>query len=152
MKNIIWGSAAFACLLATVMLRAADVPDAARRTIKQANDAWVPALKQQDAAAIAEAYADDGVFVTATGQVATGRAAIENLMKDRFAAGRVLSASLEQDGIRKEGALIYEWGHATSDVRTPTGKVVRGTGRYLTVWKADAGGRWQIIRNLSLVD
>lgn len=151
MKNTIWSSAIVACLLATV-LRASDVPDDARRTIKAANDAWLPALKQQNAVAIAEPYADDGMFVSATGQVATGRAAIAELMKARFAAGRVLSGSLEQDGIRQEGSLIYEWGHAETEVQTPGGQLVKRTGRYLTVWKANTAGRWQIIRNMSLVD
>jgi uncharacterized protein (TIGR02246 family) len=149
-KNIIWRSLIGVCLLATV-LGASDVPDDARRTIKAANDAWLPALKQENAVAIAEPYADDGVFVSATGQVATGRAAIQDLMKARFAAGRVMSGSLEQDGIRKEGSLIYEWGHAETEVQTPDGKLVKGAGRYLTVWKANTAGRWQIIRNLSLV-
>jgi uncharacterized protein (TIGR02246 family) len=132
--------------------RAADVPGDARQTIAAANDAWLPAMKQQDAAAIVEPYADKGVFVTATGQIATGRDGIGRLMRERFAAGRVVDGMLQQDGIRMEGSLIYEWGHADIEIDRPGGGRAKSSGRYLTVWKRSGTGKWEIIRNLSLAD
>ena len=52
------------------------VPADARAAIAAANAAWVPAMQRQDVAAIVEPYADDGVFVTPTGESVKGRAAI----------------------------------------------------------------------------
>jgi ketosteroid isomerase-like protein len=57
---------------------------------------------------------------------------------------------LVQDGITRAGALLYEWGHAELEIARPGGEPAHVTGRYLTVWRQDAGGRWRIIRNLSL--
>ena len=127
------------------------VPASARATIDSVNAAWLPALRRKDDAAIAAAYADDGVLVAATGETVRGRAAIEQTMRE--AAGRmgnVLGGRLVQDGITRAGALIYEWGHAELEIARPGAGPTRFTGRYLTVWRQDADGRWRIIRNLSL--
>lgn len=131
--------------------RAASVPPEARKTIEEANQSWLGAMRRQDAAAIAEPYADDAVFVTASGVTATGRTAIAQLMRDRFAQpSKVVGGRLIQDGIVRQGSSIYEWGHATLDLAAPDGTASRSVGRYLTVWQQKPGGRWEIIRNLSL--
>ncbi len=128
------------------------VPADARATIAAANAAWVPAMQRQDTAAIVEPYADDAVFVTATGESVQGRAAIARLMRDRFAkTGRLVAGTIAEDGLVKVGDLIYEWGHAEMRLAPPGGGAdVRAAGRYLTVWRRDADGIWRISRNLSL--
>jgi uncharacterized protein (TIGR02246 family) len=128
------------------------IPDGARADIARANDDWLPAMRRQDAQAIAEPYADDAVFVAATGESVNGRAAIAQLMRDRFSrSGRVVGGTLKQDGLIAVGSMIYEWGHADLEVAGAAGtQTSRSTGRYLTVWKPDASGHWRIIRNLSL--
>ena len=127
------------------------IPTDARATIEAANADWIPALKRHDADAIAAAYADDGVFVTATGDVFRGRAAVAQLMHDRFATmGAVVSGSLVQDGVSRQGSLIYEWGHADLELARAGAAPQHSRGRYLTVWQQGPAGRWQIIRNLSL--
>ncbi len=130
----------------------AGVPADARTTIAAANAAWLPAMKARDANAIAAPYADDGIFVAATGTVATGRDAIARLMRERFATGTVLSGELVQDGLTRQGTMIYEWGHATWTVAAGGKPPTQARGRYLTVWRRSAAGRWQIARNLSLPD
>jgi len=131
---------------------AAPVPDDARAAIARANAEWLPAMQHQDTKAIVEPYADDAVFVDAAGTSVKGRPAIEQLMRDRFArTGRVLNATLQQDNLVVAGSMIYEWGHAEIEVSGAGGAApARSIGRYLTVWKRDASGRWRIIRNLSL--
>lgn len=131
---------------------AGAVPADARAAIARANNDWLPAMKRQDARAIAEVYADDGVFVLPSGDSVKGRAAIEQLMRDRFSrTGPVVGGTLTQDNLVAAGSMIYEWGHAEIAMRgrgdMPASRV---SARYLTVWQRDASGRWRIIRNLSL--
>jgi uncharacterized protein (TIGR02246 family) len=127
-----------------------SIPPAARREIEAANKEWLPAMEARDAAAIAKPYADDGVFVAANGAVAKGRPAIEQLMRQRFESmGKVVRGVLVQDGLTRQGTLIYEWGHGTLEIAAADG-ATRSTGRYLTVWQASSDGHWRIVRNLSL--
>ncbi len=129
----------------------AEVPADARATIAAANAAWVAALKAQDALAVAAPYADDGIFVTATGAIVKGRTGVAQLMRDRFAqTGRVVNGEIVQDGVTRQGSLIYEWGHATLELGPAGAPPVRSGGRYLTVWRKSGAGHWEIIRNLSL--
>jgi len=76
-------------LIATAL--GATVPQAAKRTIADANSAWLEAMKRQDAIGVAAPYADDAVFVTPTGETLHGRAAIETFHRERFQkSGRVV--------------------------------------------------------------
>lgn len=128
------------------------IPADARAQIARANSDWLPAVQRQDVKAIVEPYADEAVFVTATGESVKGRDAIEQLMRDRFArGGRVAGGTLRQDDLVATGTMIYEWGHADLEIGGAPGQPPAHTvGRYLTVWQRDASGRWRIIRNLSL--
>lgn len=127
------------------------IPSDARTAIAAANADWIPALEKHDAAAIAAPYAQDGIFVTATGEVYKGRGAVAQLMRDRFAQmGTVVNGSLVQDGLTRQGDLIYEWGHADLELAHEGAAPQHSRGRYLTVWQQAADGRWQIVRNLSL--
>lgn len=123
----------------------------ARPTIEAANADWVPAMKRKDAKAIARFYADDGVLIGPNGQATQGRDAVEKFYAQRLeGSARFLSGSLVQDGVvLVPGPMIYEWGHAEMEVERD-GKVVRGAGNYLTVWKRNASGTWQISRNLAM--
>jgi len=129
----------------------AGVPREARQAIDRANADWLDAMKREDAAAIAEPYDDAGVFVTATGESVVGRPAIALLMRQRFAKeGRLLDGKIAQDGVTPVGSQVYEWGHVDLRLQRTGASPTRVKGRYLTVWSPDAGGRWKILRNLSL--
>lgn len=134
------------------LVATATIPQDALQTINAANKAWLPAMERQDAAAVAEPYAEDGVFVAATGETAHGRNAIEQLMRDRFAkSGRVVGGTLVQDGTAAAGSMIYEWGHADLELAREGQAPAHVRGRYLTVWQR-ISGKWRIVRNLSLPD
>lgn len=128
-----------------------SIPSAARATIAKTNAGWLEAMKRQDAAAIAAIYGDTAVFVTADGQSLRGQKTIEAFERGRFEKnGRVIDGTIEDDGLTRAGPYVYEWGHATLRVTATSGKTTSVTGRFLTVWAADANGQWRIIRNLSL--
>jgi uncharacterized protein (TIGR02246 family) len=127
------------------------IPTAARKTIAATNAAWLEAMKRQDATTIAAIYGDEAVFITATGEAVHGRAAIEQLERERFGkTGRVVDGTIEDDGLARTGELVYEWGHVTLRFVATDGTSSVVNGRFLTVWAPDSKGRWRIIRNLSL--
>ncbi len=136
--------------LATTAVAAPDDLTAARPAIDKANADWLPAMKARDAERLAEAYAEDGVFVLANGQEVVGHAAIVELYRKRVAAlAQVLDGGIHHDGMT-QGAdgLIYEWGHGGATTVDQAGKRSVSNGPFLTVWKKGADGAWRIVRNL----
>jgi ketosteroid isomerase-like protein len=68
----------------------------------------------------------------------------------RMADGPVLvGGGLIDDGIAPAAGDAYEWGHGDLTFRKVDGQTVTSPGRFLTVWRRSADGRWRIIRNLT---
>lgn len=122
----------------------------ARDAIDTANSGWLPEMERGDAAAVAAAYADDGVLLTSKGAAVRGRAAIAARYKEELAQlGRVVGGGLVQEGVAVSGGMIYEWGHGWLAFQKD-GKRQVSSGPYFTVWRRSPGGNWQILRNLVL--
>lgn len=123
----------------------------ARNAIEAANAGWLPAMEHGDAAAVAAAYAKDGVLVLANGTAIHGRSAIAARYRAEIAQlGRVVGGRLVQEGVTVSGGLIYEWGHGWLTFQQKDGKRRTSAGPYLTVWHRGRDGTWRIIRNLVL--
>ncbi|HEV2442591.1 MAG TPA: SgcJ/EcaC family oxidoreductase [Steroidobacteraceae bacterium] len=124
----------------------------ARQAIESANAGWLPAMERGDAAAVAAAYAEDGVLITGKGAAIRGRAAIAARYRAELASiGQITGGGLVQEGVTVSGRLIYEWGHGWLTTRQKDGKLRTGSGHsYLTVWRREPDGTWAIIRNLAL--
>ena len=125
----------------------------ARPEIDAANAAWLPGLRHHDAAAIAAAYADSGLFIAGDGTVTRGRAAVTRMYASRFPRMRPIRAGgVVQDGLTVLGPTrLAEWGHAWVDLEPErgAGPRVRRGGTYLTIWEREADGHWRIARNLA---
>jgi uncharacterized protein (TIGR02246 family) len=130
----------------------AAVLRSARPEIEAANAAWLPGLKAHDAASIAAAYADSGIFVAANGAVVRGREAVAHMYEGRFGRmGEIRAGGIVQDGIAVvSSSLLYEWGRGWLETVGANGTAARSGGSYLTVWQRQADGHWRIVRNLSL--
>jgi uncharacterized protein (TIGR02246 family) len=120
--------------------------------IQRANSEWTSAMKSGDANAIASAYAIDAVFVTVDGDGIRGRTAIEQLYRTGLSSkAPVVSATIERRGTAAGGHdWVYEWGVGTVTRRAASGTLDTRKGAYLTVWKRQGNGGWEIIRNVVL--
>ncbi len=135
-------------------LDTAAILSSARHEIDEANAGWFPALQRRDAAGIAGAYADSGLFIGPDGTIVRGREAVARMYVARLARmPRALAGGIVQGGITVAGPdTIYEWGSGWLELApsTPGGQPIRSGGRYLTVWQRGSDGHWRIIRNVSL--
>jgi uncharacterized protein (TIGR02246 family) len=154
-SQVLW----MACLVALRSTAAglhAAAPDpvtviaSARQAIEAANTAWLPAMERGDSAAVAAAYAKDGVLIAANGTAVRGRSAIAARYRAELARlGRVVGGGLVQEGVTVSNGLIYEWGHGWI-IFVNGGKRRVSSGPYLTVWRRGPRGHWRILRNLVL--
>jgi uncharacterized protein (TIGR02246 family) len=122
----------------------------AKSAIDAANTGWLPAMERGDAAAVAAAYADDGVLLTSKGAAFRGPATIAARYRAELAEmGRVVGGGLVQEGVVVSDGMIYEWGHGWIAFQKD-GKRRVSSGPYFTVWRRGIDGSWRILRNLVL--
>ena len=118
--------------------------------LKKADSDFEIAITKSDTATIAEPYTADAVFVSPDGTATRGRAAIEQLYRDRFAkSGPALETKIVSEELMLDGDLAYERGRG-SITRLVEGKRVTDWARFLTVWQRQPDGTWRIFRNVVL--
>lgn len=99
---------------------------------KLAND-WMNAYNNKDATAIANMYAEDGIFSN-TNWTASGRTAIADALNKEFALG-VKFTAITVDQSKRIGDMAYSRGTWAADAKSPDGKNVSINGHWLTVAK-----------------
>ncbi len=150
MKIIVSTIAAFAVALISVQAKANPVPELAQKQIDAVNADWVLAMEAGDAHRASQGFADDAVFVSATGKIMTGRAAYEASVRDRFAKGvKIVEGWVKQTDARYVDSEVIEWGHSMLMGVDAQGHKAPREGLYVAVWKQGADGNWKIVRNLS---
>lgn len=129
----------------------ADTLAQVRAQIDAANAHYGPAVFAHNAAAIAGDYSKDGVFVPPAGAPIRGRDAIRAFYAERFAKmrGGLVSIKCATKSLQYDGTAALEQGTCTFVSRAPGGKLATRTGKYLTVWRKDADGRWRIAVDLA---
>jgi uncharacterized protein (TIGR02246 family) len=130
---------------------AADVVADAMPTIRLANSEWMTAMRSGDADTIAKPYALDAVFVTPNGECIRGRSLIRDFYRSRLGKSSITSATLDRQGtVTADNGLVLEWGVGVVTARTTEGKVTTRHSTYLSVWRREEDGRWEILRNVVL--
>ena len=118
--------------------------------VKKANSDFEIAMTKSDSATIAEPYTADAVFVSPDGTATRGRAAIEQLYRDRFAkSGPALETKIVSEELMLDGDFAYERGRGSITRRVKEERVTDWA-RFLTVWQRQPDGAWKIFRNIVL--
>ena len=106
---------------------------------------WAGAWGAKDLERLVGLYADDAVFLPATGGRITGRAAIKELFRQALETN---SSRLQIRSIRThvEGGLAFDSGEY--EERKSGDSTRPGRGQYLVVCRRDATGTWRIIEHV----
>ena len=129
-----------------------DAVAEAMPTIRLANSEWMTAMRSGDADAIAKPYALDAVFVTPNGDCIRGRSLIRDFYRSRLGGkSSIISATIDRQGtVTADNGLVVEWGVGVVTARSTEGNVTAHRSTYLSVWKREDNGRWEILRNVVL--
>ena len=122
-----------------------------RRAIDAGNAAWATACRQQDGAALANVFLEDGVLLQPNGDIARGREAIGDLMQAGMDNVGPTEATVETEQLWAVDECVYETGSYTYAF-TADGKPQAINGRYVVVWQRDDDGQWRISVDLGLPD
>lgn len=135
-------TATFALLLTLLFSACASVnaaPDKHRSEILEANEAFMIAFNNGDAAALAELYTEDASLMPTNSDFVNGKEAIASVWQSVFDAG-IKQAKLETLEVEGLGGVLYEVGKYTLFV---DGGAVADSGKYVVIWKME-NGRWSV--------
>lgn len=129
-------------------------PDSIKQAIKADEAKWNQQFKSKDTEALVGHYADDAFFY-ATGEApADGSTAIRQLYANastdpafevHFASDKIDASSC--------GDVAYARGKFDEKYTDKkTGKVMTGSGSYITVYKKQADGSWKAVEDFSAMD
>lgn len=110
-------------------------------------------FKAKDTEALAERYADDAFFV-APGVTANGSTAIRQVFANA-STDPAFSVQFSSDkvGVSASGDMAYARGKFTEKYTDKkSGKVMTGSGSYLTVYQKQSDGNWKIVEDVAAAD
>jgi uncharacterized protein (TIGR02246 family) len=102
--------------------------------ITSANQKFMDAVKQGDAAAIAALYTNDATLLPPDNQMMSGREAIQSFWQSAIKMG-IKEAKLETVRVEAQGNLAYEIGRFALTIKPGNGGRTTLTGKYVVVWK-----------------
>jgi uncharacterized protein (TIGR02246 family) len=144
--RLLTASAAVAVLVAAVTYAQAGRADdeaAIRRQIDQFAAAW----NKADAKAVAQFFADDGDYVSSTGQKGEGRTGIEKVLSEQFAGvfkGATLKTTITAIRFLKPDVAIVNGAFEVSGMKGPDGKELPVRKGLSTNILAKQGDKWLI--------
>jgi uncharacterized protein (TIGR02246 family) len=131
----------------------ASNPDSVKQAIKADESKWNQDFKAKDTEALAGHYADDAYFV-APGVTAEGSTPIRQVFANA-STDPAFSVQFESDKIdvASSGDLAYARGKFTEKYTDKkTGKVMSGSGSYITVYKKQDDGSWKAVEDFAAAD
>ena len=112
--------------------------------IAVANENFMAAVNQGDAAGLAALYTENGQLLPPKGDFVTGRSAIQEFWQSAMDAG-IKSAKLETVEVEGCGDTAYEVGKYTLFA---DGEQMSDKGKYIVIWKQE-DGQWKLHRDIS---
>ena len=127
--------------------RAAD-----EAAIKQAGEQFFAAVNAKNAAAAADTYADDAVYMEGGAPVITGKDAIRKHLEDMVKLPQVsISGGPTNIKFSDDGSMAYEEGKFSVGYADPKGKMMKDDGKYLIVWRK-SDGKWKTVSESNSMD
>ena len=127
--------------------------DSIKQAIKADEAKWNKDFKAKDTESLASHYADDAYFV-APGVTADGSTAIRKVYATASTDPAFnIEFSSDKVDVAASGELAYARGKFTEKYTdSKTGKVMTGSGTYITVYKKQDDGSWKAVEDIAAAD
>jgi uncharacterized protein (TIGR02246 family) len=115
----------------------------AEASIRRVGQEWAEHWNAGELEKLVAAYAEDAVYMPPHHGALHGREAIREYLKGPIGHG-VTDLIYEVTYIKRSGGLAYDVGRYSMSI-PQDGGARQDRGKYLTVWKRQADGRWKIV-------
>lgn len=127
-------------------------PDSVKQAIQADEAKWNQDFKAKDTERLASHYADDGFLFTTGVPAADGSTAIRQVYANA-STDPAFNVQFSSDKIDVSGDLAYSRGKFTERYTDKkTGKVMSGSGSYITVYKKQDDGSWKAVEDFPALD
>jgi uncharacterized protein (TIGR02246 family) len=129
-------------------------PDAIKQAIKADETKWNQEFKSKDTEALVGHYADDAFFYTSGSPPADGSTAIRQIYATASTDPAFnVQFSSDKIDVAASGDMAYSRGKFTEKYTDrKTGKVMSGSGSYITVYKKQDDGSWKAVEDFAATD
>jgi uncharacterized protein (TIGR02246 family) len=120
--------------------------------IKKAGEEFFAAVNAKNAAAAADTYSDDAVYMEGGSPAITGKEAIRQHLEGFVKLPQVsMSGGPTSIKFSDDGSMAYEEGKFSLGYADAKGKAVKEDGKYLLVWRK-SGGKWKTVSESNSMD
>jgi uncharacterized protein (TIGR02246 family) len=124
-------------------------PAAVRAEVDQLRNDWLAAAERDDAAAVAQLYAEDAVVLSSDGEMPLqGRDAIQKAYTTDLPM--VSKMELRPQDFHVSGDLAYDFGEFTQQVTLARGKPMTISGNYLVILRRQDDGAWKLVKQMTV--
>lgn len=129
-------------------------PDSIKQAIKADETKWNKDFKSKDTEALVGHYADDAYFVAPGVAGADGSTAIRQVYATASTdPAFAIQFSSDKIDVASSGDMAYARGKFTEKYTDKkTGKVMSGSGSYITVYKKQDDGSWKAVEDFAAAD
>ena len=113
-----------------------------RKAIEDADARQMAAFASKDIAGMTANYAPDAVILPQNGPAVSGKEALEASFKEMSNTMSNLKWSITK--FDASGDVAYEVGTYTANIQMPGMPAMADKGKFVTVWKRQADGKWLI--------
>jgi ketosteroid isomerase-like protein len=117
-----------------------------RKEIEEADARQLNAFATKDLAGLTANYAADAVILPQNGPMVTGREGRDAFFKEM--SNMVSDFKFSMSKFEASGDLAYEIGTYSGMMQMPGMGTIADTGKFLTVWKRQADGKWMIVADI----
>ncbi len=123
-------------------------PAADSTAVVAAMDAYVAALRGNDAATVSALWTDDAVYAALQTPTIRGHAAMDSLVRSHLSTMRITEITVRTEETAVGGDLAVQWGSYSEVVQAQQGAPQPIRGRFMFVWRRQADGSWKVARGI----
>jgi len=146
----LWAMTALS-LMVIACSQTTDTHDADAKALQDNETQWVQDWASKDSDKLLAHYADDAILMAPGMPPSSGKAAIQNTLKEMAAdAAMSLKFQASKVEVAKSGDLAYTQGSYTLTMTDPqTKQVINDHGSYVTTYRKQPDGAWKAVADIA---
>jgi uncharacterized protein (TIGR02246 family) len=149
MKRNLISITVFVFWLVAVTPLLAQKQSAGEKAIRAADQEWARVFGAKDVKRSVDLCADNASILGPGAPLVKGKQAITNMFREFFALPDFkITWRPTNVEVARSGELGYSTGPYQSSFKDPSGQTLNDHGKYVTVWKKQANGRWKVVYDI----